>query len=221
MEDIASIILKYDGYIWGSWTWYKVGGHEMPTTIRCRFVSKSLFTPPDFPVQFLIDLKQNFTFLGVKNGVIKLKRDDKEYCVLFSLNSPATELAFIDNVDFSCNLLDLRRDGFYLRGIPGNLALEMSPYETVVNHIKTKTLYLCSPKGIKTAGDYLKFGWKCQDKPNELTIMKYSSDEDCSICHAKLSNTCLKTRCGHIFHQGCISKWTDTGITCPMCRDPL
>lgn len=221
MEDIASIILKYDGYIWGPYTWYKLGGHELPTSIRCRFVSKTIFTPPEFPLQFLIDLKQNFVITSMKNGIIKVKRDSTEYTIIYSLNSPTAELAFMENIDFSCNLIDLRRDGVVLRSIPGTLIFETCPYETVVNHIKTKTLCICSMRGIKIASEYIKCGWKCSDVSNEISVIEHTSDEDCSICHAKLDNICVKTKCSHIFHHACIAKWTDTGITCPMCRELL
>lgn len=46
--------------------------------------------------------------------------------------------------------------------------------------------------------------------------------------HASLCTVCLESLafcdevctmpCGHIFHTGCINKWSDSKSTCPLCR---
>jgi hypothetical protein len=41
---------------------------------------------------------------------------------------------------------------------------------------------------------------------------RFSDNADMSVC-----------KCGHIFHQNCITRWLRAGldITCPQCRQPL
>ena len=41
---------------------------------------------------------------------------------------------------------------------------------------------------------------------------------DCSICIETLSKGGFKLRCGHSFHNKCITTWLLTRDTCPVCR---
>jgi len=43
---------------------------------------------------------------------------------------------------------------------------------------------------------------------------------DCSICLVKngSGDESVRLACGHIFHGGCIYKWYDRDLRCPMCR---
>lgn len=40
---------------------------------------------------------------------------------------------------------------------------------------------------------------------------------ECSVCY-ETSDKALKTRCGHVFCEQCIIRWTTDNVTCPMCR---
>lgn len=41
----------------------------------------------------------------------------------------------------------------------------------------------------------------------------------CPICFDSCSNKKIATtRCGHVFHEECLTKWTRLSSTCPMCR---
>ena len=40
---------------------------------------------------------------------------------------------------------------------------------------------------------------------------------ECTVCYES-SDSALRTRCGHIFCEECLVKWTTNNITCPMCR---
>jgi len=42
--------------------------------------------------------------------------------------------------------------------------------------------------------------------------------DDCGMCMEKLSNTCRKLKCGHIFHTKCIDLWLSQHCICPGCR---
>jgi len=39
---------------------------------------------------------------------------------------------------------------------------------------------------------------------------------ECSVCYDVGDS--LRTRCGHIFCETCLTSWTKSHITCPMCR---
>jgi Ring finger domain len=49
------------------------------------------------------------------------------------------------------------------------------------------------------------------------------SDEECAICTDPyiLGNVLTDQRCGHIFHQECLSTWLRKNGNCPSCRDNL
>ena len=44
-----------------------------------------------------------------------------------------------------------------------------------------------------------------------------NSEDQCVICLDKLRQDLRALICGHVFHEGCIRKWT---IHCPLCRAP-
>lgn len=44
----------------------------------------------------------------------------------------------------------------------------------------------------------------------------------CSVCYERLaSKLCALSKCGHVYHQDCLSKWivkNPLAIRCPLCR---
>ena len=40
---------------------------------------------------------------------------------------------------------------------------------------------------------------------------------ECTVCY-ETSDKALKTRCGHVFCEQCLIRWTADNVTCPMCR---
>ena len=40
---------------------------------------------------------------------------------------------------------------------------------------------------------------------------------ECAVCY-ETHEKVLKTRCGHVFCEDCLIKWTTNNVTCPMCR---
>jgi hypothetical protein len=44
---------------------------------------------------------------------------------------------------------------------------------------------------------------------------------ECCICLDTNANLWTITRCAHSFHRGCLSIWTQTNATCPVCRTHL
>lgn len=49
--------------------------------------------------------------------------------------------------------------------------------------------------------------------------MEYQTAPECSICYEKIlkTNTAI-TKCNHLFHLECITKWALKNNTCPLCR---
>ena len=43
------------------------------------------------------------------------------------------------------------------------------------------------------------------------------TDGECTVCYDHFDNA-LRTRCGHVFCEPCLTQWTTTNVTCPMCR---
>jgi hypothetical protein len=53
-------------------------------------------------------------------------------------------------------------------------------------------------------------------------------EDSCSICLDILDTACVKTKCKHVFHEKCISKYFDTAkrdffgrVKCPICRSKI
>ena len=42
------------------------------------------------------------------------------------------------------------------------------------------------------------------------------TEGECSVCYD--TGPALRTRCGHVFCESCLTNWTHSHITCPMCR---
>lgn len=235
MDEIASIVLKHDGYIWGDYVWSKVCGSE-PRSITCRFVFKSVFAVCDsmsIPHHFLIDLKSSFHVCGIKGDKVLLFKDGKEYTLTVRIHTPVEELAFMEATDFTVNLLDYRRDGLSLRSCPTAVSYEVSPYETVLDHIRTKTLVpINAATAVKTCDEFIKLGWSMK-KEGYITHLfigdaadmdKYhykSVDKECSVCQADASGLCVRTQCRHVFHIECIREWFERHSTCPNCRENI
>jgi hypothetical protein len=209
MDAIANTILKYDGCIWGPWVHYKIGGGPEPKMIHCRFVTRNIFIETmSLPHQFLIDLKQNFKVISVKGREIKIG----DFTIVVDIHGPADELKFMEEVDFTCNLIDISRSGIGLRTIPKAIAYEVNPFETVVEHIKERVLV---PLHLKSALLHFKTtDWKCDN------IGKIDTNDVCGICQGEIE-TGVRTLCNHDYHIECLLKWLDRSSTCPMCRDVI
>jgi len=207
MEAIANTILKYDGCIWGPWAWYRLGGGQEPTVIHARFVSRSIFLETTLPHQFLIDLKQNFKGISVKGRQIKIG----DFTVFVDIHAPSDELKFMEETDYTCNLVDITRTGIVLRHVPRIIMYDLNPFETVMEHIKERKLV---PVCFKTAVQ----NYNKMDQWSSDSFICHGDAEICGICHAEM-NACVFTPCNHRFHVECLSKWLEKSSTCPMCRE--
>lgn len=79
---------------------------------------------------------------------------------------------------------------------------------------------LCAGKrkgggGCQNKGCYTSF--LAQDKNLFCWHHVHKSDESCAICLNGLYDVEMLS-CGHMFHNGCIRKWTKYRQTCPVCR---
>eukprot|EP00928_Gymnodinium_smaydae_P086506 TRINITY_DN7067_c0_g2_i1.p1 TRINITY_DN7067_c0_g2~~TRINITY_DN7067_c0_g2_i1.p1 ORF type:complete len:164 (-),score=17.45 TRINITY_DN7067_c0_g2_i1:81-512(-) len=85
--------------------------------------------------------------------------------------------------------------------------------------------------GVEAQSSYLAAGFKSRAKKwdrfiangvqvvFQLTPCSPCDGEDstCSICFENIEQG-LRTRCGHVFHAECVSKWLYEQPHCPMCR---
>lgn len=44
---------------------------------------------------------------------------------------------------------------------------------------------------------------------------------DCSICLIDNLDNCIKLDCSHLFCKSCITEWTQTHDSCPICRNKI
>lgn len=57
------------------------------------------------------------------------------------------------------------------------------------------------------------------DMSRNVIQLKYSYEEDCSICLCSMKNKKVKfVKCKHVFHIKCINSWLQYNATCPVCR---
>ncbi len=47
-------------------------------------------------------------------------------------------------------------------------------------------------------------------------IIFTDAEGECGVCYD--TGPALRTRCGHVFCESCLTNWTHSNITCPMCR---
>lgn len=54
------------------------------------------------------------------------------------------------------------------------------------------------------------------------SINKIDYIENCALCFEDFEkdgkNDCLLTRCGHIFHESCVTEWIERNESCPICK---
>lgn len=218
MEHIADIVLKHDGYIYGEYVWSQMLNEE-PTSISCRFVSKNIFEPQTSPQHFLTDLNQYSKIQSIKTNKVHLENG---LCVNFLCHGVLDEVEFIKRCDFTCNLLDIRRDGVLLRYIPPCIAYELSPYNTVRSHIMNKQLVPVSLlHSLDSAEKMLNRGWTSGYATCPSRSLVFVGE--CSICQEPVNagDVFLQTCCHHPHHSSCISRWFENHTTCPMCREEL
>jgi len=59
------------------------------------------------------------------------------------------------------------------------------------------------------------------DAPPMESFYFIDEQNECCICLDKTADTWSMTRCAHSFHRKCLSNWTQTTATCPVCRTHL
>lgn len=55
----------------------------------------------------------------------------------------------------------------------------------------------------------------------ETYLQKHLNDYNCFVSDGTQDTTMWITPCGHIFHNTCLSKWTDDNLQCPVDRQPI
>jgi len=59
---------------------------------------------------------------------------------------------------------------------------------------------------------------------NIVEKIEITTEETCSICTEEIKDNCVKTKCGHLFHNDCLKKYLTQYCTrpiCPNCRSEL
>jgi hypothetical protein len=220
MDEVANIVLKHDGVIWGPYVWSMLNGTST-NKMKVRFIDKNIFNfGPVFELskQFMVDLNEKFKIYSFTNEHILLGNGLE---IEISMHSPVKEMEFISKTDYTCNLVDYTRSGFFLRSIPAKLSFHSSPYQEVISHIKSKELVpVHCIQSILNFADYP--GWTFKKSIMSVDICKYNGNDQCSICQAQMThkNTCVKLDCSHTFHLSCMCKWVAKG-TCPLCRKQI
>ena len=236
MDDLARIILKHDGVIWGDYVWSMFSEHYS-MIMKARFVSLNVFVENSCPKAFLMDLNNRFTIMKIKTNDIYLydEETESEIVLALSLHNAVEEMAFIEQTDYTCNAIDYSRSGLSLRKIPACLHLSESPYDDVISHIKTKTLKIVNVKSALKSYTYMtKLGWSMNDEfvrdvyigPADFAKDKHFKPveiSECVICKNNIepTQTCVRTGCLHSFHLECIDQWYSKSPTCPMCREQI
>ena len=60
---------------------------------------------------------------------------------------------------------------------------------------------------------------KCKAKTGFEYCGRHLENFECTICYcSKHVGEKHETKCGHVFCNTCINKWTETNDTCPLCR---
>lgn len=237
MDDIARIVHKHDGIIWGEYVWSKFDETIVPTKMNVRFVNMSLFGDlMAWPRQFLMDMYENFNIVKITSKGLHVYYGGKEYEVDVRIHSAITELAFSDEIDFTINLLDYTRAGFSLRKIPPCVALESQPYNAVVEHVRTRFLKIVNVgPALESVRSYVSKGWSMKKvgivsdlfiaKASDIHENHYKSvyGDECSICKMESTDDDLyaRTPCMHVFHVRCLKGWYEKSPTCPMCREQI
>ncbi|XP_059450811.1 E3 ubiquitin-protein ligase ATL15-like [Corylus avellana] len=68
-----------------------------------------------------------------------------------------------------------------------------------------------------------RFCWYYLGTESNVQSVKLEEALDCAICLQQLpvGFEAAKLPCSHVYHHGCIVKWFDRSIQCPLCRSPL
>jgi hypothetical protein len=220
MDEVASIVLKHDGIIWGPYVWSMLNGTST-NKMKVRFIDKNIFNFGavfEISKQFMVDLNEKFKIYSFTNEHILLGNGIE---LEIMMNNPVREMDFIATIDYTCNLVDYTRSGFFLRSIPGKLSFYSSPYQEVISHIKKKELV--PVHGIYSILNFEDYpDWKFKKTIMSVDICKYNGNDQCSICQTQMTdkNTCVKLDCSHTFHLSCMCKWAEKG-TCPLCRKQI
>lgn len=205
MESIVDVILKHDGYIWGEYVWSKIR-NETSKSIKCRFITKTVDNVT-IPKHFLVDLHHVSKIKNIKNNKILVENG---LIIDVFVHSVFDEVVFMTNQDFTCNLIDYRRDGYNVRDSQSSIEYEISPYEKVIEHImKKKLVPITTSLAIKNARDMFRLGWS----------LDVNGTGECSVCQSEMTNEQFELPCSHVYHIHCISNWVVKNKTCPLCRD--
>ena len=116
-------------------------------------------------------------------------------------------------------------DNFFLDNFASNFISNfINPMTRIVFINNMQNQHQGNPPASKTAIDKLKhfkmekkYCKKSDNDPNKLEF------PECSICLMEINEgqDTILLPCGHMFHDGCVTKWLSIHNTCPLCRFEL
>ena len=116
-------------------------------------------------------------------------------------------------------------DNFFLDNFASNFISNfINPMTRIVFINNMQNQHQGNPPASKTAIDKLKhfkmekkYCKKSDNDPNKLEF------PECSICLMEINEgrDTILLPCGHMFHNGCVTKWLSIHNTCPLCRFEL
>ena len=169
------------------------------------------------------DKKLKKTFIRLSNFDINNPRGDSG--ILYNAdekvipdNSFSVYIHFPLSYTFDVMINAPSSNGFKLKELIYSLKILYefiySEEERTANLYMYKLNKICSSCGNKDLSLYM-------TDVNEEEIN--TKDDDCCICCSSydINNKPNKLKCGHLFHNDCITKWLKTSGTCPICRNHI
>jgi hypothetical protein len=143
---------------------------------------------------------------------------DDEYDVLGLLHDiQETERAFLNTIRFLDGHARSRIMNVYLQNTATTLAI-VREYQRTQRTITRMTVTL---PALDISGNFFDpvVVHPTQEEINQGTEQNVEvTDTTCSICQEAVTSATRIRRCGHCFHEACISQWFTMNPRCPMCR---
>ncbi|KAI3714709.1 hypothetical protein L6452_21668 [Arctium lappa] len=64
--------------------------------------------------------------------------------------------------------------------------------------------------------------WSPEDKVSAMPkVIDATTLGVCTVCMESFLSSCKQAPCGHVYHDGCITKWLSFCNSCPICRSKV
>lgn len=116
------------------------------------------------------------------------------------------------------NMFNIRTNNIYYNINAINIINQQNDTTDLINRLNNDTIRL-----IDDALSQIRIGANLELKLERRECDEKEKKEDCCICLASLEEKKYVStlKCNHTFHHECITEWTKTSYTCPLCRISL